>query len=147
MKPSPPRGAKPWNATRHETLPYKKSKVQEDPIIWMLLTLPLALRPLASIRRADIVSLHDAWVQDYAPVTVLRLLAVLTHVFNVARKEWGMESLSNPIEVVQACGNSVRQMQDDGRFVGSAALDHSAGSRDGHAARGDCGGGAEWIST
>lgn len=78
----------------------------------MLLTLPVVLRPLASFCRADIVSLHDAWVQDYAPVTVLRLLAVLTHVFNVARKEWGMESLSNPIEVVQACGNSARQMQD-----------------------------------
>jgi len=67
----------------------------------MLLTLPLALRPLASIRGADLASLRDAWLKDYAPATVLRRLAVLSHVFSVARKEWGMESLSNPVEVVR----------------------------------------------
>ncbi|WP_341461468.1 hypothetical protein [Kerstersia gyiorum] len=84
-----------------EIVPHKKGKVQEDSIIRMLLTLPLALRPLASIRGADIASLRDAWLQDYAPATVLRRLAVLSHVFSVARKEWGMESLSNPVEVVR----------------------------------------------
>ena len=50
----------------------------------------LRLRPLASIRGADIAALRDEWLQDYAPATVLRRLAVLSHVFNVARKEWGM---------------------------------------------------------
>lgn len=84
-----------------EIVPHKKGKVQEDSIIRMLLTLPLALRPLASIRGADMASLRDAWLQDYAPATVLRRLAVLSHVFSVARKEWGMESLSNPVEVVR----------------------------------------------
>ncbi|WP_247604825.1 site-specific integrase [Alcaligenes faecalis] len=85
-----------------EIVPHKKGKVQEeDSIIRLLLTMPLALRPLASIRGADIASLRDAWLQDYAPATVLRRLAVLSHVFSVARKEWGMESLSNPVEVVR----------------------------------------------
>lgn len=84
-----------------EIVPHKKGKVQEDSIIRMLLTLPLALRPLASVRGADIASLRDAWLQDYAPATVLRRLAVLSHVFSVARKEWGMESLFNPVEVVR----------------------------------------------
>lgn len=84
-----------------EIVPQKKGKVQEDSIIRMLLILPLALRPLASIRGADIASLRDAWLQDYAPATALRRLAVLSHVFSVARKEWGMESLSNPVEVVR----------------------------------------------
>lgn len=84
-----------------EIVPHKKGKVQEDSIIRMLLTLPLALRPLASIRGADIASLRDVWLQDYAPATVLRRLALLSHVFSVARKEWGMESLSNPVEVVR----------------------------------------------
>ena len=45
--------------------------------------------------------LRDVWLKDYKPATVLRRLAVLSHVFNVARKEWGMESLSNPIELVR----------------------------------------------
>lgn len=84
-----------------EIVPHKKGKVQEESIIRMLLTLPLAFRSLASVRGADIASLRDAWLQDYASATVLRRLAVLSHVFSVARKEWGMESLSNPVEVVR----------------------------------------------
>lgn len=84
-----------------EIVPHKKGKVQESSVIKMLLALPLALRPLASIRGADLASLRDAWLKIYAPATVLRRLAVLSHVFNVARKEWGMESLSNPVEVMR----------------------------------------------
>lgn len=84
-----------------EIVPHKKGKVQEASVIRILLALPLALRPLASIRGVDIATLRDIWLQDYAPATVLRRLAVLSHVFSVARKEWGMESLSNPTEVVR----------------------------------------------
>ncbi|OZI49399.1 integrase [Bordetella genomosp. 4] len=84
-----------------EIVPHKKGKVQETSIINMLLSLSLALRPLASIRGADLARLRDAWLQDYAPATVLRRLAVLSHVFSVSRKEWGMESLSNPVEVMR----------------------------------------------
>lgn len=84
-----------------EIVPHKKGAVQEASTIKTLLALQLRLRPLASIRGADIAALRDEWLQDYAPATVLRRLAVLSHVFNVARKEWGMESLSNPVEVVR----------------------------------------------
>jgi integrase len=84
-----------------EIVPHKKGAVQEASTIKMLLALPLRLRPLASIRGADIAALRDEWLKDYAPATVLRRLAVLSHIFNVARKEWGMESLSNPVEVVR----------------------------------------------
>lgn len=94
-----------------EIVPHKKGKVQKDYIIRMLLTLPLALRPLASIRGADIVSLRDAWLQDDAPETVLRRRVALSHVFSVARKEWGMESLSTRLRpyaslrpIMRVCG-------------------------------------------
>lgn len=93
-----------WEALERyqaEIVPHKKGKVQEASVIKMLVTLPLALRPLASIRGADLAKLRDAWLKDYAPATVLRRLAVLSHVFSVARKEWGMESLSNPAEVMR----------------------------------------------
>ncbi|WOB76265.1 site-specific integrase [Achromobacter xylosoxidans] len=84
-----------------EIVPHKKGKVQEASVIKTLLALPLALRPLASVRGADLACLRDAWLKDYAPATVLRRLAVVSHVFSVARKEWGMESLSNPVEVMR----------------------------------------------
>lgn len=53
----------PGTLPQAEIVPHKKGKVQEDSIIKMLLTLPLALCPLASIRGADIASLRDAWLQ------------------------------------------------------------------------------------
>lgn len=61
----------------------------------------IALRPLAAIRSADVARLRDQWLKDYKPATVLRRLAVLSHVFRIARKEWGMESLSNPVELIR----------------------------------------------
>ncbi|MFP3607564.1 site-specific integrase, partial [Paraburkholderia sp. SIMBA_053] len=56
---------------------------------------------LATIRSADVARLRDQWLKDYKPATVLRRMAVLSHVFNIARKEWGMESISNPVELVR----------------------------------------------
>ncbi|ARL03786.1 site-specific integrase [Burkholderia pseudomallei] len=79
----------------------KKGAAQEASVIKTCKAAELAKRPLASIRSADIAKLRDAWLKGYKPATVLRRLAVLSHVFNVARKEWGMESLSNPVELVR----------------------------------------------
>ena len=62
---------------------------------------PLAKLAMARVRSADVASQRDAWATaGYAPATIVRRLAVLSHVFNVARREWGMESISNPVELV-----------------------------------------------
>ncbi|KVL55386.1 site-specific integrase [Burkholderia territorii] len=79
----------------------KKGAAQESSVIKTCQAVDLAKRPLATIRSADIAKLRDEWLKNYKPATVLRRLAVLSHVFNIARKEWGMESLSNPVELVQ----------------------------------------------
>ncbi|MBR7945372.1 integrase [Burkholderia cenocepacia] len=79
----------------------KKGAVQEQSVLKSCKALDLARRPLASIRSSDIATLRDEWLKSYKPATVLRRLAVLSHVFNIARKEWGMESLSNPVELVR----------------------------------------------
>lgn len=79
----------------------KKGAAQESSVIKTCKVVDLAKRPLATIRSADVAKLRDVWLKDYKPATVLRRLAVLSHVFNVARKEWGMESLSNPVELVR----------------------------------------------
>ncbi|MEQ0770896.1 site-specific integrase [Paraburkholderia tropica] len=85
----------------NEVSQLKKGAVQEVSVLRTCQAAALARRPLAAVRSADIAKLRDAWLKDYKPATVLRRLAVLSHVFNVARKEWGMESLSNPIELVR----------------------------------------------
>ncbi|MBR8360594.1 site-specific integrase [Burkholderia vietnamiensis] len=79
----------------------KKGAAQESSVIKTCQAVDLARRPLATIRSADIAKLRDEWLKNYKPATVLRRLAVLSHVFNIARKEWGMESLSNPVELVR----------------------------------------------
>lgn len=84
-----------------EVVPGKRGAVQEGSVLATWRDVLLAVRTVATIRGADEAVLRDEWLKDYAPVTVLRRLAVLSHVFNVARKEWGMESLANPVELVR----------------------------------------------
>lgn len=85
-----------------EITPSKKTASGERSFIRILCATGLAKRSLASIRSTDVAQLRDAWLKDgYAAATVLRRLALLSHVFSIARKEWGMESLSNPTEVVR----------------------------------------------
>lgn len=63
---------------------------------------PLALRSLASIRGADIATWRDRRLAGGAsPTTVRNDLALLSHLFTVATKEWGLESLSNPVQKVK----------------------------------------------
>jgi integrase len=79
----------------------KKGAAQELSVLKACKAVDLAKRPLATIRSADVAKLRDEWLKDYKPATVLRRLAVLSHVFSIARKEWGMDSLSNPIELIR----------------------------------------------
>ncbi|OUL72155.1 tyrosine-type recombinase/integrase [Paraburkholderia hospita] len=84
-----------------EVVPSKRGAAQEESVLRACKLEDLAQRPLAAIRSADVAKLRDQWLRAYKPATVLRRLAVLSHVFSVARKEWGIESLSNPVELVR----------------------------------------------
>lgn len=79
----------------------KRGATQEKSIIRQLRDSWLGKRPLAAIRRADIAKLRDEWCATHSPATVVRRLAVISHLFTIARKEWGLESLSNPVELVR----------------------------------------------
>ncbi|BEU20016.1 site-specific integrase [Paraburkholderia sp. 22B1P] len=79
----------------------KKGAAQELSVLKTCRAADLARRPLATIRSADVAKLRDEWLKSYKPATVLRRLAVLSHLFSIARKEWGMDSLSNPVELVR----------------------------------------------
>lgn len=61
------------------------------------------------------------------PATVLRRLAVLSHVFSIARKEWGMESLLNPLELVRKPqANNARTRRLPSQDPGKDELDRQA---------------------
>jgi len=84
-----------------EVVPGKKGQAQERSILSVLRSTELAKRSVASVRSADIATLRDDWLRTYEAATVLRRLCVLSHLFNVARREWGMESVSNPVELIR----------------------------------------------
>jgi integrase len=80
----------------------KRSNAAEMSRITALLRHPLASRTLASCRGADMAAYRDERLaQGMAAATVRRELALISHVFTIARKEWRMESLSNPVELIR----------------------------------------------
>lgn len=84
-----------------EWVPRKSDPARERSHVNAVRTLPIARRSMARVRSADVAAVRDAWTADgHAPSTIVRRLAVLSRVFNLARREWGMESLLNPVESV-----------------------------------------------
>lgn len=108
-----------------EVTPRKRSSGQEERRIALLRAHPLAARALDSIRGADLADYRDARLagvpfdtframrargEDPAkhpearPVkanTVRLELAIIGHLFTVARTDWGMESLQSPVRAMR----------------------------------------------
>ena len=62
----------------------------------------LSQRSLASIRGKDVAdAVRDMEGRGLSPNTIRLHLALLSHLFNIARTAWGMESLSNPVDLVK----------------------------------------------
>jgi hypothetical protein len=58
---------------------------------------PMAEQPLSHIRAADFARFRDArQEQGTGPNTIRLDLALVSHVFEVARKDWGLEALPTP---------------------------------------------------
>ena len=84
-----------------EVVTTKRTK-GEDAICRWWAALPIARRPMAGIRGKDIaeaVKIKEA--EGVGPRTIFAYLATLSHLFTLARREWGMESLGNPAEFVR----------------------------------------------
>ena len=84
-----------------EVTSVKRAKGEISIIKWWAAS-PLAGRPMASIRGKDVAdTIKEKETVGASPKTLLIYLATLRHVFNVAAREWGMESLRNPVEMVR----------------------------------------------
>ena len=85
-----------------EVIPSKKGAKAEIVRMRIWKRSSLANRSLASIQGKDIAAYRDARLKEVAPNTVRHELAVLSHVFTIAVKEWGMGGLSNPVRQIRA---------------------------------------------
>lgn len=111
-----------------EVTPHKKGAKQEATRIKALLQRPLTQFFLANIRGADIAAYRDARAQEGVGANTIRLeLALISHVYTVACRDWGMESLRNPVESVRKPklpkGRERRLLPGEcGRLLGAAPL-------------------------
>jgi integrase len=84
-----------------EKTPHKKGAAQETNRIKLFKSSDLASRFLSTIRSTDIAKYRDLRLDEgKSPYTVNNELILLSSLFNVAHREWGMESLDNPVAKV-----------------------------------------------
>ena len=83
-----------------EITPLKKGAASETNRLRALMRLPMARRYVAGIRGMDIARFRDERLQKVTPSTVKRDLVLLGHVFEVARKEWGLYC-HNPVRDIK----------------------------------------------
>ncbi|MFC3340667.1 tyrosine-type recombinase/integrase [Paracandidimonas soli] len=78
----------------------KKSGYQEQSIARAWKSTNLINRNISRITPHDLKRLRDEWLKDRKPATVNRRLALISHLYTIARKEWGIHWLANPVELV-----------------------------------------------
>jgi integrase len=85
-----------------EVTPHKKGAKVESYRINAWLKTNLANRLLSTLKSADFADWRETRIKEKASSNTIRLeLAVVSHLFNIAKTEWGFESLSNPIEHIR----------------------------------------------
>lgn len=90
----------------------------------------LGSRSLASISSSDIAKYRDSRLNEVSENTVRLELALLSHLFTIAIKEWGMGGLVNPVQQIrkpklpQGRGRRLRpgELEKIIEFSGSATL-------------------------
>ncbi|SFH60167.1 hypothetical protein SAMN05216299_13112 [Nitrosospira sp. Nsp14] len=85
---------------RDEITPKKKGKDQELRRIVSWLKHPLAKRSLSSLQGKDIAKYRNDRLGDVKPATLRLELALLSHVFTVALKEWNIP-VTNPVSLIR----------------------------------------------
>jgi integrase len=81
--------------------PAKKGHAQALSIIKRWKASSLAQRPLSDIRAADIANHRDELAKSLSAQSIRHHLNLLSHLYRIAAKEWGYESLANPVAIVE----------------------------------------------
>lgn len=86
---------------QREISPTKRGSVQEIQRIDVLRRHDLAYRTLIGLSQQDIASFRDERLQSVAPSTTVRELAILSHVLEVAIRDWGLPLAKNVVKLVR----------------------------------------------
>ena len=83
-----------------EVTPRKKGAAPESNRLRLFMRHSLAQRVVAGVRGVDIARWRDERLRTVKPATVKRDLVLIGHVFEVARKEWGIY-VQNPVRDIK----------------------------------------------
>ncbi|MCZ7938012.1 tyrosine-type recombinase/integrase [Agrobacterium salinitolerans] len=86
---------------QREISPLKRGSVQEIQRIDVLRRHDLAYRTLIGLSQQDIASFRDDRLQSVSPSTTVRELAILSHVLEVAIRDWGLPLAKNVVKLVR----------------------------------------------
>ncbi|WHA42960.1 site-specific integrase [Agrobacterium larrymoorei] len=86
---------------QREISPAKRGSVQEIQRIDVLRRHELAYRTMIGLSQQDIASFRDERLQTVAPSTTVRELAILSHVVEVAIRDWGLPLSRNVVKLVR----------------------------------------------
>ncbi|WP_115117675.1 tyrosine-type recombinase/integrase [Oligella urethralis] len=105
----------------------KKSYIQEKSIVKVWMSLPIAQRPIASIKQSDLIRIRDDWSRSLKPATVVRRFALLSHLYTIAIKDWQWYYLSdNPVQKIRkpsVNNGRNRRLLTDIRIIGTGTLE------------------------
>lgn len=85
-----------------EVTPTKKSAKRETARIRQIQATDIASRPLASVRGMDVAAYRDERLKAVKPAVVRLEMAAISHLYTIARTEWGMDYLANPCNAARA---------------------------------------------
>lgn len=85
-----------------EITPAKKGAQQETSRIKVWMERPLAKYALTNIHGADLATYRDQRLEEgKSPTTIRNEINIISHLFTIAKKEWGMECLINPVQNIR----------------------------------------------
>lgn len=84
-----------------EVSPTKRGSVQEIQRIDVLKRHDIAYRTMIGLSPQDITSFRDERLRTVAPSTAVRELAILSHVIEVAIRDWGLPLAKNVVKLVR----------------------------------------------
>jgi len=84
-----------------EVSPSKRGATQEIQRLGVLQRHDLAYRTLVGLSQQDIASFRDERLKTVKPATAVRELAILSHVLDVAMRDWGYPLAENVVKMVR----------------------------------------------
>lgn len=85
----------------HEITPHKRSASSEGYRVKALMARAIAHRTLTMLSSADVAAYRDERLRSVSASSVIRELNTLAHAIDIARKEWGVHLVQNPVRMIR----------------------------------------------